>query len=310
MKQSQPLRVENPKVGWLGTTKTLHARLWFINNAKLEERVLGYLAKYQEKYEVELFGFALQGNHYHLVAKFSKLNQSAFYRDFNARIAEALRYVVKDFPGGPFVQRRYSAQALPSELDIENKVYYCALQAVNSGLTEKISEYPGYNSFKDAVHGINRKYKVVDWARYNAAKRDNSKAKISDYTKEYTLKYSRIPGTEGLSPKEYIKKMYAEVEKLRLEKVAELKKEGHTFLTRKELLAQKPGSAPKTTKKSSRNSYRPLVICCDPVAMNNYLEEYFSIYHEYKVACRRYLNGEHGVIFPPGTYRPPSLCCC
>ncbi|MCC6219747.1 MAG: hypothetical protein IT291_00740 [Deltaproteobacteria bacterium] len=88
------------------------------------------------------------------------------------------------------------------------------------------------------------------------------KLEISDYTKEYTLKYSRLPGTEGMSHEEYIKKMYAELERRRVEKVAELKKQGHTFLTRKELLAQKPGSAPKTTKKSSRNSYRPPSLCC------------------------------------------------
>lgn len=139
MGQSQPLRIENPRLGSFGTSKTINGRLWFVNNRPLEERILGYLAKYREKHEVTLYAFVLQGNHSHVTAQFPKCNRAAFYRDLNARTAEAVRKEVPEFLGGPLFKRRYCEQALPTELDLEHYFFYCALQPVKSALCPRIS---------------------------------------------------------------------------------------------------------------------------------------------------------------------------
>ena len=134
---SQPIRLEQPHLACLCTSKTVNSALWFVNNPKLEERILAYLAKYQEKYGVILYAFVLQGNHYHINAKFPRCNRAAFFRDFNARIAEAVREFVPAFLGGPLMERRFTAQFLPLDCDVEQYFFYCALQAVKSGLAQR-----------------------------------------------------------------------------------------------------------------------------------------------------------------------------
>ena len=139
MSQSQPLRIEHPDFGSFGTVRTVNSQLWFVNNEALEDRMLGWLGRYGQKYEVELYAFAIMGNHHQEVMRFPKCNRALFYRDFNARTAEAVRKLVPGFKGGPLVERRYSEQALPLDEDLEDRFFYCALQAIDAGLAEKIA---------------------------------------------------------------------------------------------------------------------------------------------------------------------------
>jgi len=221
---SQPLRIEDIDVASFGTSRAIRSRLWFINNKALEQHILGYLAKYKEKYRVKAFAFAFFGSHYHLLSQFTQRNRASFYRDFNARIAEAVRRFVPNYIGGPLFERRYSEQAIPCAEDVVNKFFYCALQAVNSGLVKNISDYPGYNSFTDSVYERARKYKVVDWGKYNAARRYNPEVSIEDYTEEYELTFERLPNYQKLSPKEYRKKMMAELKERQKKALRDFKK--------------------------------------------------------------------------------------
>src|SRR5690606_25655970 len=98
---SQPVRVECKDKVQLITCRTINSALWFVNNKKLQYVILAYLAKYAQKYGVLLYAFTIVGNHYHIVAKFPEGNRSAFFRDFNARIAQLVNYFVPNFIGGP-----------------------------------------------------------------------------------------------------------------------------------------------------------------------------------------------------------------
>ena len=310
MSQSQPLRIENPEFGSFGTCRTINSQLLFVNNPVFEQSVLANLGKYTEKYEVEAYAFCIRGNHYHFVSKFPQANRAHFYRDLNARAAESVRRHVPGFLGGPVLERRYSEQALPRDEDIEDRFFYAALQAVEEGLCEKPSEYPGYNSFYDAIAVKERKYKLLNWTAYNKARAKDPSVSKKEFFETYTLKYKRLPGYEHLSQKEYQRLMLEKLEIRRLKLVRSLKRSGHVFMTRKQLLRQKPGSYPRNTKKSTRYSHRPLVLTTCSEARRMFLEWYFSIYSWYKEACQRYLAGEVGVEFPPGTYRPSGLCIC
>ena len=232
-KQSQPFRIENPNVGSFGTVQTEESALWFVNSPDVEHAILGRLAQYQKKLGVTLYGFVFSGSHYHPLAKFPNSNRAAFYRDLNARAAEAVKRYNEDVPEGALFYRRYSEQALPIDKDIEESFFYCALQPVAAGLCKRISDYPGYNSFSDAINGVKRKFKVIDWAGYNAAKRHNKKIKRSDFTTEYVLEYARLPGYEGMSQKEYRKMMLEKLEERRAKLVRKTLEENpkHYYMT-------------------------------------------------------------------------------
>lgn len=290
---SQPLRVENPDISSLITARCQNSRLWFVNNSKLEKEILFWLAKYTNKYSVELYAFALMGNHFHIVARFPLVNRAAFCREFNKCVAIAVRYHVPNFEGGTLFERRYAEQALPLDKDVEDKIIYCALQAVSSGLAKNIRDYPGYNSFFDAVAGKKRTLKRVNRAEYNQARRYNKNVSPKDFLEVEVLSYAQLINNYELK---------ALCEKKRLELVAKWKKQGKRFPSRAKLRQIIPGSKPKTTKKSSRNSHRPHVLSRCPLAAKEYLKGYFSKIFEHKRAVKKLYAGQFDVAFPAGTY--------
>ena len=244
------LRVEIPGIVEFSTSKTVNSALWFVNNQVLETRICSYLAKYAEKYGVKLYAFVIQGNHYHLLAEFVEGTRAAFFKDFNARIAEAVRELVPAFGEGSLFRGKYKPQFLPLEEDVEDKFFYSALQPVSSGLCEKVSDYPGYNSFSDAVRGKTRKFKLVNRGEYNSRKRFDKSISIEDYTKTYELKFERLSNYKKLSQKEYSKLMHKKLEKLRLDILSRKSKEGYKYPSPEYLKKIKPGSIPKTTEES------------------------------------------------------------
>jgi REP element-mobilizing transposase RayT len=302
-KLSQPLSVEYGDFAVLITIKTANSALWFVNNKALEEHILAYLAKYQGKYGVILYAFVIQGNHIHILAKFPRLNRAAFMRDFNARTAEGVRAYVPSFPGGPLFMRRYTPQVLLTNQDVEKYLLYCALQSVSAGLTKKISEYPGYNSFNDAINGVQRTYKLFSKSDYNNRKRYNSSLKKADCTAQHTLTFSRLPGQENISRSEYRKRHLMSLEQERLELITRRKLEGKGFLGRYQLKRTQPGSRPQETKSGGA---RPIVICGCKETRKEFLNNHYAVVDDYLEASEKYLSGDLTAQFPPNTYKPPG----
>ena len=301
---SQPIRVETPEHAGLITSRTINSALWFVNNPELENHILGYLAKYVEKYQVELFQAALQGNHFHLDARFPHSNRAPFMRDLNARIAEGVRKYVRNFPGGPLFERRYTVNILPRNEDIEHYFFYTSLQAVQDGLSERISDYPAYNGAFDAIRNRTRKFKIVEWGEYHAKKRFNPTLLPKDFTKTYELKFAKLPGYQHLEQKEYETRLLTELERRRLEIVNEKKAKGYVFPTKDALRKIVPGSLPKNTKKGTM---RPIVLCLCKETKTEFLKWYFGIVDVYLTASRALREGQLDVDFPSGTYPPPQV---
>jgi REP element-mobilizing transposase RayT len=297
-------RIETEEFANFISTRCRNSELWFVNNPQLEQVVLGYLAKYLARYGVKLYGFAIEGNHLHLVANFPSPNRADFMRDLVSSVARAVARHTPEYPGGTLFGRRYSNEFIRGRGTIDKQFIYTALQPVQDGLVEKVSDYPGYNFFHDAVHGVKRRYKVVNWKDYNAALRYNPEAKVSDYTEYVYLEYARLPGYEEMGQQEYAQLMLGKLEEKRLEVIKKRREAGLGFAGRAALLRTKRGARPKSTKTSTINSHRARVLaeCDEERALGR--EWYFDIYFRYKEASRRYRAGELDVEFPPGTYRP------
>ena len=112
------LSFEHPDYCFFATIRTASSRLWFVNNLKLEERILAYLARYAEMHGVVLYAFIIMGNHYHLLARFPKGNKAAFFRDLNGMISRLTKVRVKSFEGGKLWARRVRCQVVPNSEDI------------------------------------------------------------------------------------------------------------------------------------------------------------------------------------------------
>lgn len=296
-------RIECSDVSSLQTTRTCHSELWFVNCPELEEAILGYAGRYTTRYEVKLYAMAIEGSHTHQLNQFPKANRAGYMRDFNSSVARAVPRYQKDYPGGRLWARRYSADYLVGDEDIEDKFFYVVLQPVKDRLVDNIADYPGYNCFEDAITGRERKYKVVKWKEYNDAKRWDPSVSIEEYTEIVTLKYERLPGYEHLSQEEYEAMMRRKL----AARTAELLKEcgDRPCLGAKRLLRVKPGALPVKTKTSGPKDHRPRVLSKSPQRRSKGEAWYFEIYFKYKECSRRYRAGDLTVEFPPGTYKPP-----
>jgi len=304
------LSFEHPDYCFFATIRTACSRLWFVNNPELEERILAYLARYAEHYGVILYAFIIMGNHYHLLALFPNGNKAAFFRDFNGMISKLTKARVTSFEGGKLWARRVRCQVVPNKEDILDRFLYTVLNPVGAGLTQKISEYPAYNSFSDSIRGRSRSFKVVEWQKYNARKFKNPETKIADFTKIHKLEFARLPGFESMTQREYIAFMNRKTEERRTEMVKQRRENGLGFATIQILQQQKPGTKPRTTKTSQRNTHRPLVLTLCSETRCQFKKWYFELVGLFKTAAKKFRAGAFTTPFPPGTYRPWSCCSC
>ena len=300
-------RAEIPNLASFVTTRTRRQRLWFANNEAVEQHTLALLAKCSERYRATLYAFCLQGTHPHLTGRFPLCNRANFMRDLNSGTACAVARLTPNYPGGPLWHRRYSLEHIWDDSDIEAQFFYTVLQPVKDGLVPKLSEYPFYNCFYDAVRGIERKFKLVNWTRYNEAKRYNKDVSIKDFIETYTLTYDRLPGYDHLSQRDYRILMEKKLEIHRVRIIKERVAAGKLhFIGREKLLSMKPGEEliPSEPKEVTRNTFRPRVIARGEGRYQLALEWYFDFYHSYKYASKRYRAGDINCKFPPGSYRP------
>ena len=306
MKMSQPLRVDYPE-GFASfvTRRTINSRLQLCNNRALENRLLGCLGKYVNKYEAKLYAFTLCGSHDHATIEFKPRSKIGFLRDFGARTAESIRTYVPQFEGGPVFERRASEQAVPTS-DIVERYWYTVLQAVEHGLAKKISEYPAYNSFWDSISGRPLETRFVNYAKFRAAKKRNPMANIADFTEVNLIHFARLPGYEYLSQKEYQSVMLQELERRQSEIVQAKEAEGYRYPSPSSLKRVKPTDKAKNPKKSKRHDPRPLVLTRFLSTKKWFLNWYFAIVASYKAASKKYLEGDATVQFPPGTCKPPG----
>ena len=296
-------RIECSKVATFQTTKSLRSELWFVNSSPLEQAILGYAAKYTARYKMELYALAIEGNHVQFPARFPKANRAHFMRDFNSSIARAVPRYQPSHGGGRFWKRRYSAEYLPGNEDIEEQFFYTVLQPVQDGLIDQISDYPGYNCFEDAISGRARVFKSVRWKEYNDARRWKKKVSIEKFTDEHELSFTRLPGYEELTPEAYARTMREKL-KERTKRIIE-GRGSKKALGREALKRVKPGSLPQHTKTSSINDHRPRILSKDPERRKKGKAWYFSIYFKYREVSEKYRNGDPLVKFPDGTYKPP-----
>jgi len=296
-------RIECTKLASFQTTRARNSELWFVNNADLEQAILGYAARYMTRYQVIMYALAIEGNHAHLTCRFPKGNRSQFMRDFNSSVARAVARFQQNYPGGRLWARRYSSEFLGANEDIEEYFFYTVLQPVNDGLVDDIRDYPGYNCFEDAVMGREKKYKVINWKKYNDAKRWDPEISLDDFTEICTLKFTRLPGYEKLSQTDYASLMRKKLQE-RTAKILEARKQSGSVGT-KRLRRVMPGSLPKRTKTSGRTDHRPRVLAKNPKRHAKLSSWYFSVQFRYRDCSKRYREGHPDVRFPKGTYKPP-----
>ena len=263
------------------------------------------VAKYTTRYNVSLYAFAIEGSHTHQFIHTADLNRGSYMRDQNSTIAKLVPRLCPDYPGGKLWERRYSSELVPMHKDdAEEQFFYIALQPVQDGLVKRLSDYPGYSFFSDAIHGRKRAFKEVDWKAFEKAKKLDKKAKIEDFQTTYYLEYKRLLGYEHLTQKQYAKIMNKKLFERENQIIADKEREEKGFLGRDALLRIKPGTPAKNPKTSTRYTKRPRVLSVCPLRRAEALDFYFDCYEKFMKASIKYRHGDLTAVFPKGMYKP------
>jgi len=305
---SQPLRVDYPNgMSSFVTRRIRNSQLVFVNNQSLEDRVLGALGKYLQKFEAKIYAYTIFGSHDHPMIEFKPGSKSNFFRDFGARTAEAIKKYVAGFGTGAAFERRPSEQAITADKESHlDRLMYTVLQPIAAGRCKNLSDYPGFNSFKYILSGKPLITMFFNGSAFCKAKKKDKDADPKLFMETYPIFFVRLPGFEDLSQKEYRRMLLKEYDKRRSEIIKKFDEEGHQWPSVESLRKTKSTSVAKNPKRSKRNSKRPLVLSLCMQAKQSFLEWYFDKLEKYKKASRAYLLGDSTALFPEGTCKPPG----
>jgi putative transposase len=104
------------------------------------EKFLSYLKDALDKYGVRLHGYALMGNHYHLILETPLANLSSFMHTVNS--GYTTYFNIKRNRSGHLFQGRYKAILVEKESYLLELSRYVHLNPVRAKLTEKPEDYP------------------------------------------------------------------------------------------------------------------------------------------------------------------------
>ncbi|RME59322.1 MAG: hypothetical protein D6780_05250 [Candidatus Dadabacteria bacterium] len=301
-----PIKVETVTFKNFLTVKLRDGEMWFANDRDLQEIFLGYVAKYQNKYNVVIYGIAIEGNHYHILAHFPEGNRASFMRALGSRIAKTIKKKRGEVRKGSVFESRYDCRYLVDDSSVQDKFFYTVLQPVQDGLVKRIEDYPGYNCFYDAVNCETIQYWVFNGTEYYRASRWGAKVNPADFYDDYYLEFSRLPGYENLSDEEYrklMKKLLDEYTQRAVEKREAKGKKG--FVGKERLKEVKPGTPAKSVKVTEPKGVEALFLCNDKKLKREVVEWYKGVRENHRTKSLQYIKGKVDVTFPPGTYKPP-----
>lgn len=264
------IRCLTPNAYYFITQRCSEERFFLEPSPGVNEAARAWLARAQEIFEVEIVAYTFMSNHYHLVARAPKNNLPSFMGYFSANLARSLNRIHNH--RGAVWHKRYSAIVLLNDLAIQDRVAYTENNPVSAGLCQESSAWCGASSANQSepvmeLTMVHRR----PWHR-EARMAEGKQAK---YTVTHKLTLSSVPGMAIDTPRKVLRKQM-------------------------HYKNRNPYSRPINPKRGA-----------EPIAFGEmaqimaYRVMYQSYREAYRMASPSFRDGEWGVEFPIGSYRPP-----
>ena len=287
----RPLRDLDPTKFNLVTIRTNLAQLWMIPSRRLNRMIGGVIARYQEAEGVEIFAFCILSNHIHMLVRAASGTLDPFFENVNREIARRVNKMnnrISNFWG-----RRYDMQTVLSEDDLLEAYLYVTTNAVKHGLVAEARKWPGLSSYHQSIDQTPQRFTFTHYS----LKDDKGDTVIT----EHTLKISRLPLFDSLSPvayRDHVRKLIKQREQRLQKERAEM---GKGFLGVHGVLRQRVGSFARETARSRR----PICYTKCAEARKRYRRERKWIRYLYCEASRRFRAGDLETTFPQWCHKPP-----
>lgn len=276
-----------------GTTYLLTRRCFgrhlFLRPSKAINQIFKFcLAVAAKKTGVQVHGFCVLSNHYHVVATDPHGNLPEFMHWLNEYVAkcgnaELGRWESFWAPGS------YSCVALTDADDVVAKLAYVFTNPVEAGLVPNHQQWPGARSLPADMDGDPE----------TVRRPEGFFRKKGSVPETATLQLVSPPDVDSVSSD-----WAARVRKLVLEREQEIQQrmnqEGRRFLGVRGILRQSPTSRPQAAE--PRGGLDPRVACRDKWRRFGVLQRLKGFLDDYRDAWERYTRGDRKAVFPAGTY--------
>jgi REP element-mobilizing transposase RayT len=291
-----PLRMFIPRLGYFVTARCAQAR-HLMRPAHETNGVLGgVLARGARSFDVEVYAFAFQSNHLHLLVRAPRGNLSKFMQFVLANVAKKVGWLVRW--GGTFWERRYSAEPVLDAEALIGRLRYILSQGVKDGLVRRCREWPGLSCLRMLVRGSRKSFLWFAWSKRWTSRNDQaSKDRFHPrWAERETLQLAALPQWAHLSQKHRARRVLELVRSV--EREAEVVHE--RVLGKAGVLAQHPHHRPARPERSPRPH------CHATLASTRraFIEHYRAYVASFRSASLRWRRGELGAEFPLGAVRP------
>jgi putative transposase len=302
----RPLRHQDPDGIYFLTNRCTDQKYLMKASEDVNRIILGLLAKYADKHDIEIFAFVFMFNHYHMLARSQALKMHLFMKDFQGQLARKLNHLRRRT--GSFWQDRYTATRVLDDEALVDKLKYTICNPCESNLVRHPKLWEGLNSYSIHKSGDPMVGEVVDRKLYWSLRRKRSNKDLSEAqliemaTKRYELKMAKLPKWKNLSDEAYDAKICELVEEHALD-LAEAR--NVPCLGLRKVRAVHFTDRPRQPKKS------PRPVCHTHCAERReaHIAEIREITDRYRKAIGKLRENKTDVSFPSGTIPPGHQLC-
>ncbi|MDD9932806.1 MAG: transposase [Myxococcales bacterium] len=263
------------------------------------------LARAQERYDVEVYGFVVMCNHIHLLCQTRHKNLAAFMGYFKARLTDTVNLLTGK--RGPLWARRYDAEPVLGDEACADRMGYTAGNPSQANLVDDASDWPGLNLAYGLTKTQELSFTYLDRTAWHRAKRPGD---LRPFLEQATLVLSPIPSCEGMDPELYRQSLHTWMEQS-LAKVRASKRGGS---------ARRSDDDPKPTlgidaivqaafdtRPRTPSFRRRPYAHGPPERVREHCHATLTLIDDFTSRSQRYRDGQWDVEFPEGTYRPPLM---
>ncbi len=298
----RPLRRHEPGQVYLVTTRCHQARFFLRPDRELNEAVLEWLARAQQRFpRLRILAICVLSNHLHLVVRDEKGGLAAWASYFLCHLARAVNRIRRR--RGTCFQRRYSAEPILDDEALIDRLVYVVANPVKAGLCKRARDWLGIVLF--AAEGEPQEIPVTwvnrdeyRFARVRARLRGESAPRDDAFRVQGSLLIGPFAPTDTWRPDG--EGVTAAIEARERELVEERRRTGRRTLTRKQVLAQSWHAAPRRPQRSPR----PLCHTSDAALRERFREGFGEFVSLFREASARLRSGDPNATFPAWCYPP------
>lgn len=300
------LRDTKPGVIHLLGCRTVGAELLMVPSAEMNEIISGILARYAERYRINIYAYAFLSNHYHIVASAGEGGEGAlslFGRCLNRELAKRVnRHLKRE---GHLWAQRFSGLPTIEPIDALEGLLYTTTNPTKHAMVTHPKSWPGVGCYWQLLEESEKTCLFTNYTKYHAALRraqyTGETVRKRDYQTEHKLKLTPIPTLRNLTTAQRRAKLEELLEKRRSKLYREHKKNGVKFKGRRAILEQpRQGTFPHKVSKATK----PSCYSKNPAAIKAFEAESRIKRSWYRKASIAFRKGIYTVVFPPFCFKP------